>query len=115
MTVIRLATLNDLPELTTLFDSYRVFYKQKSNPSSAYEFLEERIQSKQSIIFLAFNDNTAIGFTQLYPSYSSVSLQTVLILNDLYVAKSHRKQGIGEALLNKTKAYCKKTTSKDWP
>jgi len=112
MTAIRLATLKDLPELTILFDSYRVFYKQESNPSGAYEFLEERMQSKQSIIFLAFNSNSAIGFTQLYPSYSSVSLQGVLILNDLYVAKPYRKHGIGEVLLNKAKAYCKENNLK---
>ncbi|WP_394748517.1 GNAT family N-acetyltransferase [Spongiimicrobium salis] len=103
---IRRAAIEDIQELTPLFDAYRVFYKQESNLEGARFFLEARIHSKEAVIFLAYWDNKAVGFTQLYPSYSSVSLQSVLILNDLYVDQSYRKKGIGEALLDRAKEFC---------
>lgn len=40
-----------------------------------------------------------VGFTQLYPLFSSVKATKNWLLNDLFVAATHRKQGIGEALL----------------
>ena len=46
------------------------------------------------------------GFTQLYSSYSTVSLRPIFILNDLYVYNEFRKKGIGEVLLNGAKDYC---------
>ena len=40
-----------------------------------------------------------MGFTQLYPSFSSVSLARTFILNDLFVVPSHRRSGVGSELL----------------
>ena len=34
-------------------------------------------------------------------------MQPIYILNDLYVTKEYRKQGIGVALLNKAKELCR--------
>ena len=47
----------------------------------------------------------AVGFTLLYPTFSSVSLKPLLVLNDLYVVPAVRKQGVGEALLRRAQAY----------
>ncbi|HBY68373.1 MAG TPA: GNAT family N-acetyltransferase, partial [Flavobacteriaceae bacterium] len=64
-------------------------------------------------IFMAFtSENEAVGFTQLYPSFSSVSVQRTYILNDLFVSKEYRGKGIGEALLNHAKQFAKKEGSK---
>jgi GNAT superfamily N-acetyltransferase len=51
------------------------------------------------VIFLAELDGLAVGFTQLYPSFSSVSMARVWVLNDLFVAQSARRLGVGQALL----------------
>ncbi len=96
-----------LDEVTPLFDQYRTFYKQESNQQAAKEFLLERIQKKESIILLSYFNDEPVGFTQLYATFSSVSLQSVFILNDLYVSKTHRGKGIGEALLNSAKELCR--------
>ena len=48
-----------------------------------------------------------MGFTQLYPTFSSVSMQRFYILNDLYVLPTLRGQGIGESLLNAAKDLAK--------
>lgn len=94
-----------LDELIPLFDAYRVFYKQESDLVGAKEFLSARLEYEESTIFMAYKDSIAIGFTQLYPCFSSVSMQRLYILNDLYVEKHGRGKGIGEALLSKAKEF----------
>ncbi len=101
------ATSEHLDELVTLFDAYRVFYKQESNITQAKQFLQQRLIQNDSTIFVALINNVAIGFTQLYPLYSSVSMQSMYLLNDLYVDKNHRGKGIGESLIERAKLYCK--------
>lgn len=105
---IEQATLNHLIELTVLFDAYRVFYEQKSNLKKAHNFIAERILSNDSVIYIAINEEgRGLGFTQLYPTFSSVSMRKVYILNDLYVLPEMRGKGIGEALLNRAKTFAK--------
>ncbi|MEK6154347.1 GNAT family N-acetyltransferase [Flavobacteriaceae bacterium 3-367] len=106
MLKIRKASQDDLPQLAPLFDLYRIFYGQESNSPAARAFLTERITKGESVIFLAELHGETVGFTQLYKTFSSVSLEAVFILNDLYVSKSHRGKRIGEALLNRAQAYC---------
>lgn len=100
------ATLLQLEALIPLFDGYRVFYKQKSNLNAAQLFLKERFSNNDSIIFMALDSaGKGLGFTQLYPSFSSVSMQRTYILNDLFVASEARKQGVGEALMEHAKQF----------
>ncbi len=84
-----------------LFNQYRMFYNQFSDIGMATAFIGERLQHNESIIFLAINQDTEqpVGFTQLYPKYSSIRLDKNWILNDLYVAEDYRKQGIGRKLI----------------
>jgi GNAT superfamily N-acetyltransferase len=101
------AQIEHIDLIVPLFDAYRVFYRTTPDPERVREFLTDRISNGESVIFLAMVDNTAVGFTQLYFSFSSVSMQGTFILNDLYVRQDYRKQGIGEALLNKAKELCR--------
>jgi GNAT superfamily N-acetyltransferase len=102
---IRPATIDDLDLIVPLFDAYRQFYRLASDPERARQFLIERFVHQQSIIFLAFADHAAIGFTQLYPSFSSGAMARILILNDLFVSPEARRRGAGTALLNRAAAY----------
>ncbi len=101
------ATQEHIPTLIPLFDAYRVFYKQESDLDAAQQFLEERFRKKESIVFIAFLKEKAVGFTQLFITFSSVSLQPYYVVNDLYVDATHRQKGIGEALLNRAKEFCR--------
>lgn len=106
------ATLSNLTELAILFDTYRQFYEQESDLTLAKNFLRQRIENNESIIFMAYDDGKALGFTQLYPSFSSVSAQRLWILNDLFVIFESRGKGIGEALLLKAQSFVRKTNAK---
>jgi len=105
MTIIT-AHIEHLDLIAPLFDAYRVFYKQRSDIDSAREFLHERFKNNESVIYLAMDEGQAVGFTQLYPMFSSVTMQRMFVLNDLYVDQDHRNKGIGEALINKAKDLC---------
>jgi GNAT superfamily N-acetyltransferase len=97
---VRQASLADLETLVPLFDGYRQFYERASNPSGARQFLLDRFNHGESVIFMAWCDGIPVGFTQLYPSFSSVSMARVFILNDLYVTEQGRRHGVAKALIS---------------
>jgi GNAT superfamily N-acetyltransferase len=100
------ATKIQIDELLPLFDQYRIFYKQASDLTGARDFLMHRFLNNESVIFMAVEDGIGVGFTQLYKSFSSVSMQGIYILNDLFVANTHRNRGVGAKLLQKAQQYC---------
>ncbi len=104
---IRRADIHDLGLITPLFDLYRQFYEQASDLVSAKSFLQQRIRQNESFIFLAFDGADAVGFTQLYPGFSSVSMARTFLLNDLFVVSSHRRRGVGSLLLAAAVAHAK--------
>ena len=53
---IQRATINELNFLTELFDSYRVFYQQESNLDGARNFLKERLENEDSVVFIAYDE-----------------------------------------------------------
>jgi ribosomal protein S18 acetylase RimI-like enzyme len=83
-----------------LFDLYRQFYQQSSDIEAANNFIYERFQRCDSTILAAFDNNQIIGFVQLYPSFSSVSMKRIWILNDLFVRETERNQGVAKLLMN---------------
>lgn len=101
------ATAADLPGIAALFDQYRQFYKQQSNVEAAREFLEQRVDGGESVIFFARVGSSPVGFCQLFPSFSSVAMQRIWILNDLFVAAEQRNKGVATALLTAATDFAK--------
>lgn len=101
------AALADLDAIAPLFDAYRQFYGRNSELLAAREFLRERFNHSESVIFLAIESGQALGFTQLYPSFSSVSLARVFVLNDLFVAENARKKGVARQLIQAATHYAR--------
>lgn len=98
---VRQASIHDLDAVAPLFDAYRRFYAQPGDLDRARGFLRERFAHHESVILLAFDaDGVALGFTQLYPVFSSVRCVRSYLLNDLFVAPGARKHGVGARLLN---------------
>ncbi|HAP39413.1 MAG TPA: GNAT family N-acetyltransferase [Nitrospira sp.] len=97
---IRQATVDDVEPLVPLFDAYRQFYGRTSDVAAARTFLLARFANRESTLFIAHQGEMAIGFAQLYPSFSSVSLARIFILNDLFVQEQARRTGVASSLLS---------------
>ena len=108
--IIREATLNDLNSLAKLFDSYRTFYRKPSDVAAAKEFLQQRMINKESIIFIA-EENDAVAFAQLYPLFSSTRMKRLWLLNDLFVDPEFRRKGISKLLISRCFQLAKETNA----
>jgi GNAT superfamily N-acetyltransferase len=51
-------------------------------------------------VFIAHEGDRAIGFTQLYPRFSSISLAHIFILNDLFVHEQARRKRVASDLMS---------------
>jgi GNAT superfamily N-acetyltransferase len=107
------ATLDHLNQLTPLFVDYREHFGQLAYPDSSRSFLEKRISRKESVIYLAMADDEdkILGFCQLYPSFSSLSLKRVWVLNDIYVCQDARRQLVADRLIQAAKQLAKETNA----
>ncbi|USD28932.1 GNAT family N-acetyltransferase [Pseudoalteromonas sp. SCSIO 43201] len=96
---IKVASLEDNAQVANLFDLYRQFYKQDSDLDGAASFIYQRLMKKDSTIFLATSEESELGFLQVYPTFSSISMANVWLINDLYVCSRARGQGVAKQLL----------------
>ena len=97
---VRQASIHDLDLVAPLFDGYRQFYGKPADLELARRFLHERLQQQDSVVLFAIDEEgRGIGFTQLYPLFSSVRAARTYLLNDLFVAPEARRAGIAVALL----------------
>lgn len=96
---ITTATLDNLDQLTPMFIHYRELYGAMPQPEASKNFLVERLKKQEAIILLAFEGDELLGFCLVYPSFSSVSLRPMWILNDLYVAEPVRRKQVAKQLL----------------
>lgn len=103
--------MDDVKLVAPLFNAYRMFYKKDTDIQAAEKFINDRLINNESVIFVAFNDAEPVGFTQLYPIFSSVSVKRAWLLNDLYVAEHERGKGIAKALLNAARNHGIQTNS----
>ncbi len=114
MTIIHITfrTVNSEPELfselVSLFDDYRKFYHQASDKVKARKFLSQRLEEEESVIYMARENGVALGFTQLYPMFSSISMEPIWVLNDLYVTTEGRNSGTGTSLLVAAQHFCRR-------
>lgn len=109
---IRTATLHDVKQLSELFDGYRVFYRKESDITGAVAFLTERLENKDSEIFVAENEaQHLVGFVQLYPLFSSTKMKKLWLLNDLFVSPNARGQQVSIKLINRAKQLVKDSSA----
>jgi GNAT superfamily N-acetyltransferase len=99
-----------------LFDEYRQHHAQPPNPEGGRVFLAERLERRDSVIFFASEGSgsfqRALGFTQIYPAWSSVWLKRIWILNDLYVHPEFRRRGIARALHARVRQHAVETKAR---
>ena len=108
---IREVKQENLKNLSLLFDGYRVFYKQTSNLDAAKNFISDRLSFKDSMIFVAADENKLLGFVQLYPRFSSIRLRRIRLLNDLFVSPEARGQHLRVRLIERAQVLAAPTNS----
>lgn len=99
---VRYASIDDLEALAPLFDAYRQFYGQAPDLAVSMAFLADRFRRQESLVLVAESaTRNLLGFSQLYPGFSSVGACRAYVLNDLYVVPEARRRGVAAALLRK--------------
>ena len=105
----RRAGLDDLDLLAPLFDAYRQFYQRPSDPKVARDYLAKRLARGEAVVFLAVEAHDGLGFTLLYPTFSSLDPGPILILYDLFVTPAARSRGVGRELMECARRYAQET------
>ena len=98
--IVRRATVEDLKPLAILFDEYRQFYGVSSDLERSFQFLKQRFENEESVIFIHVKDDVLTGFILLYLGFSSVACSTYYILADVYVTPTYRRQGSAKQLID---------------
>lgn len=93
------ASANHLVPLAALFDAYRQHYEQAPDLEGAKAYLAARFENNDSVIYVAEAEGQLLGFTQLYPVFSSIGMKKAWILNDLFVDPEHRRKGAARKLI----------------
>ncbi len=107
---IRRVLIDDLDQLVLLFDAYRVWYRKQSDREGALRFLQARVSRDESIIYGAFTPgDEMVGFTQLYPLFSSTRMARIWLLNDLYIMAAYRGLGLSKQLIDRAKELAVET------
>jgi ribosomal protein S18 acetylase RimI-like enzyme len=99
----------DVELVLPLFEAYREFYHRGPDPSRERTFLIKHLERNECVVFLAESDGRAVGFTLLYPMFSSLSLRPTWVLNDLYVIPAVRRTGVGARLLARAAEFGRET------
>ena len=108
---VRQAGPADVDLVAPLFDAYRQFYEQPSDPPLARAFIAARLERGESVVFLAERDGRPVGFVQLYPLFSSTAARPrrLWLLNDLYVAPEARGSGVARMLMERARRLAEET------
>ncbi|MEO8635661.1 MAG: GNAT family N-acetyltransferase [Gemmatimonadales bacterium] len=101
----RRATLVDLDTIVPLFEAYRLFYEEAPDAERSRRFLGARLAGNDAVIFVALEGTACIGFTQLYPLFSSTRCQRMWLLNDLFVTGQARGRGVAAALMARAEQF----------
>ena len=77
MEIVR-ANESHIPEISRLFDLYRQFYKCEPNINLATQFISDRFNNGESVIFVAQTKERLKGFVQMKVLHESIYLQLLI-------------------------------------
>lgn len=110
---IRFATLKDKKQILKLFDEFSVLLSAEDIPSEVGgEILDEVLSRKDTMIFVAEEDNKLIGLISFYILPNIRHGMKRGHIEDTFVTSNARRKGVGGALFSAVKDYCIKNNIK---
>lgn len=103
------ATVADADVLGTLFDAYRRFYGRTGDLYAARRYIGERLAAGTTRFFIARNSSAVQGFAHLLPSFDTLAMRPMWILEDLFVESTARRSGVGAALLARAEEFARES------
>lgn len=89
-----------IDQFVTVVDEYREFCGFSSSPVETKEFFLKLLKNNGATTLIAVSaGDEVMGFINLYPSNSTLSLKKIWILNDLGVSSRFRRQGVAQELI----------------
>jgi GNAT superfamily N-acetyltransferase len=93
----------DIEEALPLFAGYQRFYSAAPDDDRNRRFFRRFMEpSDDGLLLGAWDGDRLVGFACMYWTFSSTVADDIALLNDLFVADSHRGKGVGRALLEAT-------------
>ncbi len=96
-------TRSEIEALAELFDKYRAHYGEASYSSQAISWLEQNL-STHLRAFVAEDSGSFVGFAITMEVPASLRLAHFWQIRDLFVLPTHRRRGVGRALLSFVRA-----------
>ena len=99
--VVRLTALGDplFAGAAALFDEYRQHYGANPAPEAVAAWMQELVLSGKGRIYAAGDGDRAYGICSAAVVPAALTLRTVWLVRDLYVAAAARRQGVAKGLL----------------
>jgi ribosomal protein S18 acetylase RimI-like enzyme len=97
-------TRDEIEALAELFDQYRAHYDAPSGASSSRRWLEQYLGTGQLRAFVAEEGGKVVGFAITMQVPASLRLAHFWQIKDLFVPPTHRRLGVGRALLASVRA-----------
>jgi len=99
---VRRISSTEVPPVATLFDEYRQAFGYPSSRAAALEYIRNCVAGGEVAAFTACYESRLlepVGFTMLYPAFSSIQLRRTWQMQDIYVLPRARRCGVARALM----------------
>jgi GNAT superfamily N-acetyltransferase len=92
-------TREEIDALAEIFDEYRVHYGEAADVSRSARWLDENLSTGRLRTFVAEERGRFVGFAITMEVPASLQLTHFWQIRDLFVLPTHRRLGVGRALL----------------
>jgi GNAT superfamily N-acetyltransferase len=92
-------TRGEIEALAEIFDQYRAHYGEASDASRSAYWLDENLSTSRLRVFVAEESGRFVGFAITMEVPASLRLTHFWQIRDLFVLPTHRRLGVGRALL----------------
>jgi ribosomal protein S18 acetylase RimI-like enzyme len=97
-------TRKEIEALAEIFDQYRAHYGEDSDTSRSAYWLDENLSTSRLRVFVAEDNGRFVGFAITMEVPASLRLAHFWQIRDLFVLPTHRRLGVGRALLTSVRA-----------